>query len=283
MVDWTLFQIACLLVLAFAYFALFRKAKTSEDRVRLLVVIALIFVGSWLAENTSIRRYEFYAYPDTWWAKLDEMPLLVSAIWPIVVLTAREVIDALFPGLSGLKRAAAVAAIVFVDSSLVESVAVATELWTWREGGYLGVPLIGLVGWSAFAFSMTLMIERYEKRTMSTWRTFLSPLAALGLTHILLVLTWWAFFRHVLREELPAFLPWVVLALSACGAIFLRSRPHRIPVDVALPRIAATSVFVALLAIYGREPGLFVHFGAVALPYLAVLDWAGFRLNFKRT
>jgi hypothetical protein len=284
MLDWPLFQLACLLVLAFAYTALIRAERAPEGRRRLLVSIALIFVGSWLAENTSIRRYGFYAYPDTWWLKLDEMPLLVSAIWPIVVLTARQVITALFPGLVGLRRAAAVAAIVFIDASLVEAVAVATPLWAWREGGYLGVPLIGLIGWSAFAFSITLMIEQYEKQdNPRILQTLARPFLALGLTHLLLVVTWWVCFRHVLRGPLPETVVWYVLGLSLVGSLLLRRRPNRIAADIALPRIAATSVFFVLLALFGDGPALTLHFAAVALPYLALLDWRGFARLMKRT
>lgn len=290
--HWPLFQLACVVVLAVAYTLLFRHTAAGE-RTRLAKMIVLIAVSAWLGEETSILRYRFYGYPESWWVKLDEVPLLVVAIWPLVILTADQVIRALFPGLGRLAHAAAIAAMVFVDASLVETVAVASGLWSWVEGGYLGAPLIGLVGWAAYAFSIALFLpgetggNRLERRlaqlseralgaggALEKVNVLIVLVVSLAVTHLILVVTWWALFRHALRHELPEFATWLVLGGSLVLTVWLRRKDGRIPLSVALPRALATSVFVVLLALYAPGWPLFVHFAAIALPYLALIDWA---------
>ncbi len=307
--NWPLFQTACLVVLAFAYALLYRDTAPSERR-RLTTTIVLIALTSWAAEETSILRYGFYGYPDTWWLKLDEVPLIVVLIWPLVVLTADQVIRALFPGLSRIGHAFAIGLMVFIDASLVETVAVASDLWFWVEGGYLGAPLIGLIGWAAYAFSIALVLPSHPKspspvtrspdsarpsptpasfttrlthrlddlahdlHSPSPWLACLVTCAmSLAVTHALLVLTWWAFLRHALRDELPHYAAYIALAVSISISVIMIRRPHRIPLATAIPRAAATSVFVVLLALYAEGPPLYVHFAAIALPYLALISW----------
>lgn len=294
--DWTLFQLACVAVLAVAYGLLTVQTPRGE-RARLWRLVLLIAVSAWLGEETSILRYRFYGYPDEWWLKLDEVPFLVVAIWPLVVLTADQVIRALWPGLSRVGHAAAIAAMVFVDASLVETVAVAADLWWWVEGGYLGAPLIGLVGWAAYAFSIALFLPAGpgSKGSSSRLERWLSETSAralgsggapvrkvsalivtlvvsLAVTHALLVVCWWAFFRHALRGALPEEAAYGVLALGALGAAWLWRRGRRMPLSVAGPRALATSVFVVLLVVNADGPPLYLHFLAVALPYLAILQ-----------
>lgn len=95
---------------------------------------------------------------------------------------------------------------------------------------------------------------------------------SLAVTHALLVLTWWAFFRHALRGELPEEAAFGVVALGAIVAVWLWRRGKRMPLAVAGPRALATSVFVVLLVLYADGPPLYLHFLAVALPYLAILE-----------
>lgn len=276
--NWLAFQLGCVAVLAFAYAWLFRGLAGPVERRVALAWVAMILVSSWAAEDTSIRRYGMYAYPDSWWPILDRVPLLVVAIWPLVVLTARAVVGDLFPDLAPLRRSLAVAALVLVDASLVETVAVAAGLWSWAEGGYLGVPLIGMVGWAAYAFAISWPLERVAAalRGPRAWALALAvPLAALALTHAGLVAAWWGFFRHALRQELPAGAAWGALAVATVATFGLRRRGRRISAGVAIPRIAATSIFLALLVLHVRRPENVVHFSAVAVAYLGLLDWRG--------
>lgn len=260
--NWTLFQLACLAVLAFAYGWLLWR---SPDRKRTALLIVLIAVSAWAAEDTSILRYRFYAYPDDWWLKIDEMPILVAFIWPMVILSSRALVEVLFPGLGPWKTALAVGVAVVIDASLVETIAVAAGLWQWVEGGYLGVPVIGVLGWGAFAASMTLSLEHPK---IPLW---LSPLTALAGTHLLLVASWWSFFRFLLRDTLPTWTTWVAVAALLGLAVALRRRGRRFPLSLAVPRVAATSVFVVLLFLHASLE-LAAHFVAVAVLYLAALE-----------
>ena len=285
--DWTLFQLAIAAVLAVAYGLLFRQTPRTE-RGRLLTLILLIAVTSWLGEDTSIRRYAYYGYPDAWWLVLDQVPLLVVAIWPLVILTSDQVVRALFPDLSRLGHAAAVAVMVLIDASLIETVAVAANLWFWVEGGYLGVPLAGMVGWAAYAFSIALFLpgvrsERPIERRLAVlsdralgrtgWLEKMTVLiVSLAVTHALIILTWWALLRHTLRYDLPEASIWVAVGLSIALTAWLWRRGRKIPLDVAGPRALATSVFIVLLALYADGPVLYIHFAAIALPYLALID-----------
>lgn len=285
--DWTLFQLACAAILAIAYGLLFRQTPRAE-RGRLLTLIVLIAVTSWLGENTSIHRYAYYGYPDAWWLILDQVPLLVIAIWPLVILTSDQVVRALFPGLSRLGHAATVAVMVLIDASLIETVAVAADLWFWAEGGYLGAPLAGMVGWAAYAFSIALFLpgprsdrplerrlESLSRRALGRtgWFEKLSTLIiSLAVTHAIIVLTWWALLRHTLRYDLPEASVWVTVGLSVALTVWLWRRGRKIPLDVAGPRALATSIFIVLLAVYADGPALYIHFAAIALPYLTLID-----------
>lgn len=264
-----LFQAACIAVLAFAYGWLLVAEPDRARRRALVIQILVIAVAAWAAEETSILRYRFYGYPDTWWLKLDEMPLLVAFIWPMVIISSRQLVDVLFPGLGPARKALAVGVAVVIDASLVETIAVASGLWSWVEGGYLGAPLIGLVGWGAFAASMTYSLAHPK---IPLW---LTPLTALAGTHLILVVTWWALFRHVLRDELPSWTAFIGVALLIGLAAWLRFRPagrgRKIPLTLAVPRVAATSVFVVLLFL-NASLYLALHFAAVAVLYLALLD-----------
>lgn len=265
--DWTLFQLACFTVLAFAYGWLLWQ---SPDRRRTALLIVIIALSAWAAEDTAILRYRFYFYPDDWWLKIDQMPILVAFIWPMVILSSRALVERLFPDLGPAKMALFVGIAVFIDASLVETIAVASGLWTWVEGGYLGVPMIGMLGWGAFAAAMTWSLEHPK---VPLW---LSPLTALAGTHLLLVLLWWSFFRFLLRDTLPDWTTWIAVAALLGLALYLRHRGRRFPLTIAVPRIAATSVFVVLLFLHASLE-LVLHFAAVAVLYLATLETARLR------
>lgn len=276
--DHQLFQGICTAVLALAYATMWITTPP-ESRRRFVGDVFIIGFGAWIAEDTSILRYDFYRYPDWWWLKLDEVPLLVVAIWPVVVLSSRAVLDRLVPGLSGWKLALGVGIAVTIDATLIETIAADARLWRWSEGGYLGVPLIGMLGWGAYAAAITWAMNFQPQRfSLPRWA---APLLALGGTHMLIVAMWWGGLRFFLRGELPVWFVWIAVgALGTCALRLLRQRsPERlVSASIALPRMLASSVFVVLLA-HSSHPdswALWVHLGAVALPYLASVDWRSF-------
>jgi hypothetical protein len=223
---------------------------------------ALLALASLAGEASCIAFYGHYAYASGWHARVLAVPLLVPLIWPLVVLSGREVARSLFPGatpaLTGL--------VVALDASLVEVVAVRAGLWSWSEPGHQGVPLAGIAGWGFFAASAALWLETPPK---VRWLTVvMAPL----LTHVMIVASWWALFRWTLRGDLGVAsvigVGVVGVALSAV-ALARRRAGRTLPAGVALPRVLAAALFFALLALTGDVP-LWVHAGAVAVPYLIV-------------
>lgn len=284
------FQTLCTAVLALTFGLMWRATPTS-GRQTFLQDAVVVAVGAWLAEETSILRYDFYHYGDVWWLMLDEVPALVVLIWAVVVLSSRAVVTHAMPGLTGWRLALGVGLAVTVDASLVETVAVDARLlldgalapeprlWWWSEGGYLDVPLIGMLGWGAYAGAITWALDwaRTGGDTRVS-RVLAAPVVALGLTHVALVTLWWGGLRFVLRRPLPVEAVFISFGLGlGLAAFLLRRRRHvgGLPPRTAVPRMLAAAVFVVLLVFSTREAvgWLWVHLAAVAIPYLALTDW----------
>lgn len=274
-----LFQGVCLAVLCVAYGIMWVTTPPAERRTFLWQALA-IALGAWLAEDTAIVAYRYYSYPpDLWWLKLHEVPALVIAIWPVVILSSRAVILRLWPSLSGLRLALVVGVAVTIDASLMETIAADAGLWHWSEGGYLGVPLMGMLGWGAYAVAIVWALDfRPRGFALPVWT---APLLALAGTHLLIIAMWWGGLRFFARGELPVSLVWAAVALGLLGAfeIYRRRQASRlISTSLALTRMLAAAVFVILLAFSdsAHSWALWAHFGAVALPYLATVDWRSF-------
>jgi hypothetical protein len=291
-VDAHAFQILCTVVLALT-FGLMWRATPASARGDFLRDAALIAAGAWLAEETAILRYAFYRYGDVWWLMLDEVPALVVLIWAVVVLSSRAVVMHLWPAASGWRLALGVGLAVSFDASLIETVAVDARLtlggalapeprlWWWSEGGYLEVPLIGMLGWGAYAGAITGALG-WARRPLgaSPARLLLAPFMALGLTHAALVTLWWGGLRFALRGPMTdeAVLGGVVVGLAGLALVLARRRvTGGLRSDVAVPRMLAAAVFFVLLAFSSgpRPEALWTHLGAVALPWLGLTDWRG--------
>ncbi|MFO0577533.1 MAG: carotenoid biosynthesis protein [Polyangia bacterium] len=263
-----LFQTLCLIVIALTLVAMSRRRPLAQ----LLADYATLAVAAWLGEQTCITFYRFYRYADGWWLVLGDVPVLVPLIWPLVVLSARQVAEAVWPDVRApLHRALLIGAIVTVDASLIEVLAVRAHLWRWSEAGHLGVPIIGMLGWGYFAVGTALCFGlRPGLRTLATW--VLAPLCA----HALILASWWGLFRRALRGPLGDASMQSVLALSALALVLVlraRGRDGVMPRSVALPRLVAASLFLSLLCTTARtDLRLWLHTLAVALPYLAATD-----------
>ncbi len=260
------FELACVVIVALALVAL---ARTQPWRPLLTSYAGLALAG-WLGEETCIAWYRFYAYAPSWHGRVDHVPVLVPVIWPLVILSARAVVDAVAPSI-GRGHALAVAALVVVDASLVEVIAVRAGLWAWAEPGHLGVPVIGILGWGFFTGGADLALRR------PGWQRPLALLGAVAATHALIVATWWACFKWTLRGDLgDGALTAVVLvgALAVPGAWVLRRQSGGLPLPIALPRMIAASLFVVTLIVVAADATrLWLHTAAVAAPYLALTAW----------
>ncbi len=270
--SFTAFQLACVGVLTLAYAVVLAPREGRRERALTLVCVALT---AWVGEQSCISAYRAYAYADGWWLKLGDVPLLIPLIWPMVVLSAREVVMVLWPGLTRRQRAAAVGLLVFIDASLMEIIAVSAGLWSWTLPNYFDVPLIGIIGWGFFGVAASWWLD--GERPLRQ-RLLLLPVFTIGVTHALLIATWWGALRWVLRDPWP---PEAVYGFAAlCVAIAIgvarsRAAGHAMPWATAGPRIIASSLFFVLLATLDQPstPWLWLHTAAVAVPYLLATRW----------
>lgn len=259
--SFPVFEAACVVVVLATLAAM---ARTRGAKAVLRDYLALAVAG-WVGEQTCIELYRFYSYAAGWHLHVGHVPILVPLIWPLVILSAREVVDGLWPGLRGLSRPLAVAAVVVVDASLVEVVAVRAGLWSWAEPGHLSVPVIGILGWGYFAIGAELALMRGR------------PLAALvvgpAVAHALILGTWWGLFRWTVRGD-HGVASSIVIALSSALAVVLVARARRdgraMALSTAAPRMIAASLFFTLLVTTApRDPRLWAHVASVAVPYFA--------------
>ena len=262
--DWV--ELAALGIMAFYFGMRFRRGRSSG--LAFLREFALIAPAAWVAEDTCIHAYAFYAYDPRWHVFADRMPLLVAAIWPFVIISARELAQRLYPGRLS-HRVLTGAAIVIFDATLMECVAVSSGLWRWFEPGPFGVPLMGIFGWGCFAAATILLLEVLPRR-VHVLVVVLAPL----LTHGLLLVTWWGFFRWV-TAPIPSW-PFAVAAILLSAVLTVQSLRWRrittIPLDEMLARMVAASLFFALLLLYHRDDGALIAFAlSFAPPYFALM------------
>lgn len=268
------FEIACVIVVALTLAGMSR----ARDLRALLRDYAALAVAAWVGEDTSIAFYRFYAYAPGWHVRVHHVPLLVPLIWPLVVLSAREVVSKLWPELGGW-RPLVVGAVVAFDASLVEVVAVRAGLWSWAEAGHLGVPLIGIVGWGYFAAGADVALSR--------GRAILAIVTGPLATHALVLLTWWGLFRWSLRGLLgvASLAGLAGLAVLVLVLVLGRRRAgYAIPLDLAMPRMIAASLFVVLLVMTAPlDAPLWTHAACVAVPYLAATSYDLTALRGRRS
>lgn len=262
-------EIICLLILViFIGFQL----KYNEAPGPFLRRLFWMGVAAWIGENTVIHAYHFYSYSPHWSLFVDQVPLMILLIWPVVIYSAWNLVGYLLSA-SPWKIALAGAAIVLADASLIEPIAVAAKLWKWHEPGIFEVPPIGILGWSFFAFGCILLLE-WNKGADKKWYwdglvLILPPLV----THFLLLASWWGFFRWV-NETLPS---WPVVGMFWGLAILLafwawrEKASAKVPLLEMVLRIPGAVFFFVLLALYGRECiPLIAYALAFSPPYLVV-------------
>ncbi|MBI2390520.1 MAG: hypothetical protein HYV09_13100 [Deltaproteobacteria bacterium] len=264
--SFPVFEAACVVVVVATLIAMSRARGAGP----VLRDYAALAVAGWIGEQTCIELYRFYTYAAGWHLHVGHVPILVPLIWPLVILSAREVVDGLWPGLR-VARPLAVAAIVVVDASLVEVVAVRAGLWSWAEPGHLAVPVIGILGWGYFAAGAELALMKGR------------PLAALVVgpvvAHALILGTWWGLFRWTVRGD-HGVASSVVIALLSAVAVVVVARARRegraMALSTAAPRMIAASLFFTLLVTTApRDPRLWAHVASVAVPYLAATRFRG--------
>ncbi len=254
-VSFAVFESACVVVVLLTLSIMSRKYGARD----VLVPYATLAIAGWVGEQTCIELYRFYSYARGWHVHVGYVPILVPLIWPLVILSARHIVDAVFPNVRA--RPLVVAAIVIVDASLVEVVAVRAGLWSWAEPGHLSVPVIGILGWGYFAAGAELALMR--------GKPWLAVVVGPAVAHALILATWWGLFRWTIRGDLGLWSSVAVGLLGLAALLAVRGR-EKMPMATAAPRMIAAALFFTLLVTTApRDPYLWAHVVSVAIPYLA--------------
>ncbi len=238
-----------------------RRAMGDRVFATRFIVLAL---SAWVGEQTAIRFYHYYSYAAGGWHVLvGDVPLAVILIWPMLLLSTWELVHRL--GTRGLRAALLGAGITFLEAAFIEVVCVSAGLWSWEGDGIFGVPLIGVAGWSAFAFGALAALE--------AGRLWILPVAGPMAVHLAVPLLWFAGFDRLSSMAVPDA---VTLAVEALGMLALslaawRVRDHaNIAMAEVVPRIAAAELIFLLLPL-GDVPQPVVWFALLfSVPYLAL-------------
>ncbi|MFH1809130.1 MAG: carotenoid biosynthesis protein [Pseudomonadota bacterium] len=260
-------ELSCAVLLVLYYGLTF---ALSRDRSLLARQVLVLSTASWLAEDTCIHLYGFYAYSPRWHLFVDQVPLLIALIWPVVIHSAWTLAGALSSQRTTL-RALTTAALVFTDAALIEPVAVRADLWAWTHPGVFEVPVIGVLGWALFAGSAAWLLAR-QRPLIDAVTLLLAP----ALTHLLLLLCWWSLLRWVeapIAGWTAAALAWLVSA-AVLVRVLLRRTWRRMPRRELMLRIPAALFFIVLLVMHGRDDvALVLYVLAFVPPYLAATPW----------
>jgi hypothetical protein len=263
------FEMLCVLVVLVTIGASLRREPTPERRARFLGDYVLLALAGFVGEQSSITLYRHYEYAPDWHLRLGAVPLLVPLIWPLVILSARAVREALFPAAKAWQRPLLLWVLVCADASLMEVLATRADLWSWSEPGHLDVPLLGILAWAHFAAAADVLLDRLEGPS----RVLVVPASVL-VAHSLICVSWWYGLKWILRGDLGTSSVIAVAVLGALAAAFawrLRTKGRVLPTSVSGTRIAATLLFVALfLTTAAGEWPYWVHLLAVGVPYVLV-------------
>lgn len=257
-------QLACLgIVLLYVVLRLRRP-----DRVVFAQRFALLVVSSWLAENTAIHLYGFYFYDPEWWLFIDQVPLLIVCIWPVVIHSALDLLERWLPHLSPGRMALAGGFVILTDAALIEPIAVHCGLWRWTEPGLFEVPPIGILGW---AFFTGLALWTWRLPLHRSWVLLIAPVG----THLLLLASWWGLLRHVngTIDDVAAVIGSALVALLAALAIWRTTgQGIRPTLSDLMMRAPGALFFFGLLLVFALErPMLVVYTAAFALPWVVLL------------
>ncbi|MFT5433004.1 MAG: hypothetical protein ACI9OJ_003709 [Myxococcota bacterium] len=264
-------ELTCVVIVAL-YVAV--RVRFDQDPKAFLRRLGLLMVASWLGENSVIHAYHFYAYSSEWSLFIDQVPLMIVTIWPVVIHSAWDLSGYLLAGRSSsiARRACIGGILVIADASLIEPISVTSGLWWWFQPGLFEVPVVGILGWSYFAALCMVVFEsnrRKQRGPLADLAVLIVP--AIG-THVLLLASWWGLFRWV---NVPIN-PWPVVAIAWGLSLLLTARGLKVRVQTLIPlremlvRVPAASFFFVLLAIYGRDNLALVAYAlSFAPPYLA--------------
>lgn len=243
----------------------------------------LISTACWIAEESCILLYKFYAYNPSWSIFLDQVPILIVLIWPVIIHSAWDLSTQLLG--RGRKFVPLVAgAIVCSDAALIEPVAVNAGLWSWSEPGIFRVPPIGILGWGYFAFCSTFILQLGSRSKGTKLPALLLLLFPAVGTHLLLLGTWWIVLRWIHTSINPMVAAAGAWALSlALVYMILRRRTGRdVERKALLLRLPAALLVFLLLVLNARGSGFLVLYALAFVPPYLTLMAQPLRFSFCR-
>jgi hypothetical protein len=214
---------------------------------------AFLVPAAWVTEDTCIRFYEFYRYASQWDLFVDQVPLIICLIWPVVIQTAARLVHGRW-WMTGL--------VVVTDAALIEPIAVAAGLWHWQEPVIFDVPVIGILGWGLFAAAAIGSRNSPLRLLVGV------PVA----THGALLVLWWGALRWVSAPVPDVLAVAVVWVLSLGVTVGLRSKGVRLPVGLVATRVPSALVFLGLLCFLRPPWPLWAWAAAFTVPYLVTLQ-----------
>ena len=260
----TTLELICLVVVAF--WLAMRLHFGREARGPLLLRMLVIAVGALIAEDTCIRLYGFYFYNrEQWGLMVDEVPLLVLLIWPVVVTSTIDLLETF--RVPAQRWPLLMFALVVADAYFIEPAAVDAGLWTWTQPGPFSIPTIGIWGWGLYAGGIGIVKWR-------RWNFAAVLVVAPIVCHAMLLALWWVVFRWMpllVSDIALGVIGWII-SLSVV-LVIVKKRPPGLRRMVWL-RAPAAVFFFSLLAIHGRDAddvGLVIWCLAFAPPWLALL------------
>jgi hypothetical protein len=261
-------------------FILFSYAMETPRPARSLARAAVVSASAWMAEESCILLYRSYAYHSGWYLFLDQVPLLVVVVWPVIILSAMDLTSHL-RAVHPLKGIVAGAALVATDSLFIEPLSVGAGLWRWNLPGLFNVPPIGILGWFFFAVLCVALLQSKRLQDRLSCLSLLLVLPVMG-THLLLLLTWWGALRWI---NFPLPTPAVIgvawsVSFFVMVTIHKKQTGRRIKKRTLLRRIPAALFFLALLIFEAADPfPLAAYALAFVIPYveLMVQQYKGLR------
>ena len=247
---------------------LLRDGNAEDFIIRYVTISA----SGWLAEEFSIQAYSAYHYNPSWGFFIGHVPILIIMVWPLIIHSGWELASQLVHG-NRKYLPMVIAGIVWIDASLIETISTKAGLWSWNGTGLFGVPLIGIFGWAYFAFFSILFIELTSKIRRLAGRMALIFISTVASTHILIITTWWLFFKWnyiSLDSVLLTAMAWIV---SIAMASYLLWKRLWVNFDKKILIVRMPPVlFFFILYLKGRPDGLHTtYLTAFAIPYILLL------------
>ena len=248
-------------------------ARETPRPARFVTRGALVSASAWMAEESCIRLYRFYAYHPDWHLFTGEVPLLVIIIWPVIIFSAMDLVSRIACDLKRMSILAG-AAIVATDALFIEPLSASAGLWQWRFPGIFGVPIIGILGWFFFALQTMFLLQNdrlQEKRLSFALLLLVFPVVG---THLLLLLVWWGGLRWInFPLPLTAMVGavWCVSFLMV-GAIHKKQIGRKIKKRTLLMRLPAALFFFTLLTFKAPDSlPLWIYALAFVPPYAMIM------------